>query len=74
MRLAKELMTSGVLGRGEVRHCTDWDVAAARRPSSLGRSPVFRQAEARRRRAAAQFSKQSWIRATFRWLAKGPHE
>lgn len=38
MKLAKKLFSSGVLGRGVVRHCSEWDL-----PSGL-LSPRFRSA------------------------------
>ncbi len=65
MKLAKDLMTSGVLGRGETRHCAEWEFPERARETKFGRPAAIRMAEARRLRGQRELARRGILAGTF---------
>jgi hypothetical protein len=71
MKLAKTLMNTGVLVRGEVRHCSMWDFPALRRAGRRPLPTMLRIAEARRVRGRQQPIKTNPLQAVLRLFGRG---
>lgn len=51
MKLTLKLFSSGVLGRGEVRHCSEWDLPSGVSAPRFRSNHPLRQIDRRRTRA-----------------------
>lgn len=70
MKLSKMLISSGVLGRGEVRHCSEWEFPARPQDSRSGLPVPLRRALVRRARHQRAPMGRTFLHLSSRLLGK----
>lgn len=75
MKLSQRLISSGVLGSGRVRHCSEWDLSSLAAGSRFTGPFAIRSAEARREKSRQGAFRKAGLLARLplfiRWNKRG---